>query len=70
MPQEYQIHSKSKVAQYTGSGWPHSNAYPALVTAVGLFYGCESRANQNKEQINDDMNYHIQVALISEDFGL
>ncbi|MDR2941784.1 MAG: helix-turn-helix transcriptional regulator [Treponema sp.] len=69
-PISYRIKPRKKMADYTGRGWPHSSAYPALFTAVGLFYGYEQRLNEKGEQINDDFNYHIQAALTSEAYGV
>ncbi|MCL1951705.1 MAG: helix-turn-helix transcriptional regulator [Oscillospiraceae bacterium] len=64
------IRPKAKIAAYTGAGWPHSNAYPALFAAAALFYGRETRRNKQGEQINDDAQYHLQNALTSEAFGV
>jgi hypothetical protein len=69
-PPQYRIKQKSKTAAYTGAGWPHSNAYPAMFSAVSLFYGKESRMNEKGEQINDDLQYHIQAALSTESYGV
>ena len=69
-PQAHLIRPKAKTAPYTGAGWPHSNAYPALFAAAGLFYGCETRLNKKGEQINDDVMYHMQTALSGEAYGI
>jgi predicted transcriptional regulator YdeE len=69
-PPQYRIKPKGKTAVYTGTGWPHSNAYPAIFSAVSLFYGKESRLNEKGEQINDDVQYHIQGALSTEAYGV
>ena len=69
-PPQYRIKPKGKMAAYTGAGWPHSNAYPAMFAAVSLFYGKESRLNEKNEQVNDDLQYHIQGALSTEAYGI
>lgn len=69
-PPQYRIKPKGKTAAYTGVGWPHSNAYPAIFSAVFLFYGKESRLNEKGEQINDDLQYRIQGALSTEAYGV
>ena len=69
-PQAHLIRPRAKTAACTGARWPHSNAYPALFAAVGLFYGCEPRLNKKGEQVNDDASYHMQVALASEAYGM
>lgn len=69
-PPQYRIKQKSKTAVYTGTGWPHSNAYPAIFAAVSLFYGKEPRLNEKGEQINDDLHYRIQGALSTEAYGI
>ncbi len=69
-PPQYRIKQKSKTAAYTGAGWPHSNAYPAMFAAVSLFYGKEPRLNEKCEQINDDLHYRIQGALSTEAYGI
>ncbi len=69
-PTQYMIKQKSKTAAYTGAGWPHSNAYPAIFSAISLFYGKESRLNEKGEQVNDDVQYHIQGALSTEAYGI
>lgn len=69
-PPQYRIKPKSKTAAYTGTGWPHSNAYPAMFAAVSLFYGKEPRLNEKNEQVNDDLQYRIQGALSTEAYGI
>lgn len=69
-PSQYRIKPKNKIAAYTGAGWPHSNAYPAMFAAISLFYGKEFRLNEKGEQINDDMQYRIQGALSTEAYGI
>jgi len=69
-PDEARIKAKGKVAAYTGAGWPHSCAYPALFAAAGLFFGCEGRLNERGEQVNDDAMYHVQAALTGEAFAV
>ena len=69
-PQQYRIIPNKKTAAYTGAGWPHSNAYPAMFTAVSLFYGKETRLNEKGEQVNDDLQYHIQTALTTEAYAI
>ena len=70
IPHEHLIHPKKKVAAYTGARYHHANAYPALFAAVALFFGQEARLNEKQEQINDDVNYHLQTALSSEAYGV
>ncbi|MDD4773261.1 MAG: hypothetical protein PHZ09_06600 [Eubacteriales bacterium] len=69
-PAQYRIKPKGKTAVYTGAGWPHSNAYPAVFAAVCLFYGKETRLNEKGEQFNDDLQYRIQGALSTEAYGI
>ena len=69
-PPQYRIKPKAKTAAYTGAAWPHSNAYPAMFTAISLFYGKEARLNEKGEQINDDLQYHIQTALTTEAYAI
>lgn len=69
-PTQYRIKQKSKTAAYTGAGWPHSNAYPAMFSAISLFYGKQSRLNEKGEQVNDDVQYRIQGALSTEAYGI
>ena len=69
-PLQYRIKPKGKTAAYTGAGWPHSNAYPAMFAAVSLFYGKESRFNEKGEQVNDDLQYRVQGAISTEAYGI
>jgi hypothetical protein len=69
-PPQYRIKPKGKTAAYTGAGWPHSNAYPAMFATVSLFYGKEPRLNDKGEQVNDDLQYRVQGALSTEAYGI
>ena len=68
-PQQYSIAPKGKTAKYSGAGWPHSNAFPAMFAAIALFYGKENRLNEKGEQINDDIQYRVQGTLSTEAYG-
>lgn len=70
LPEKHIISPKDKVAQFTGEGWPHSNTMPAVMAALGLFYGKTERYNDSGELINDEKEYDIQNALFGEAFSL
>lgn len=57
------------VDPYTGAGWPHSMAFPALMAALKLYMGLEERRNFNGHQINDDQEYILQSGLSTLAFG-
>lgn len=57
------------VAPYTGSYWPRSMAFPAMMTALKLFMGLEERRNYNNHQINDDQEYILQSGISTQAFG-
>lgn len=57
------------VSPYTGSWWPRSMAFPAVMTALKLFMGFEDRRNFNNHQINDDQEYILQSGISTLAFG-
>ena len=57
------------MADYSGPGWPKSISSAALLTAVKLFFGLETRRNARGRQIHDDEEYILQSAIGNICFG-
>lgn len=57
------------ISDFSGSNWPRSMAYPALLAAVKLFMGLETHKDPMGRQINDDTEYILQSAFTSICFG-
>ncbi len=57
------------VASYTGSYWPRSMAFPAVMSALKLFMGLEDRRDFNNYQVNDDQEYILQSGISTLAFG-
>ncbi len=57
------------MADYSGAKWPRSIASAALMTALKLFLGLETRLDSKSRQINDDDEYILQSAITNVCFG-
>lgn len=57
------------IAGFSGSRWPRSMAQPAILSAIKLFMGLESRRDSFARQMNDDTEYILQSAFTSTCFG-
>ncbi len=66
---EFLVRPRSPVADYSGPGWPKSISSAALLTAVKLFFGLETRRNARGRQIHDDEEYILQSAIGNICFG-
>jgi hypothetical protein len=69
-PESFTIKPKMKIADYSGETWPHSNTMPAMLAALGLFYGRTGELNDKGELINSEKEYYIQNGLYGEAFSL
>ena len=58
-----------EIADFSGRNWPRSIAVPAVLSAIKLFMGLESRKDSVKRQMNDDTEYIFQSAFTSNCFG-
>lgn len=58
-----------KIAEFSGSKWPRSMAFPAVLAAVKLLMGLEERKDFLGRQINDDVDYILQSAFTGICFG-
>jgi len=56
-------------AVYSGSGWPRSMAFPAVMAALKMFMGLEERRNFDDCQVNDDQEYILQSGISTLAFG-
>ncbi len=57
------------VAEFTGRTWPRSMSKPAILSAIKLFMGLETRRDAMNRQINDDTEYILQGAFSGISFG-
>ncbi len=57
------------IAEFTGKSWPRSMSKPAILSAIKLFMGLETRRDAMNRQINDDTEYILQGAFSGISFG-
>lgn len=57
------------IANFTGTSWPRSMSKPAILSAIKLFMGLETRRDAMNQQINDDTEYILQGAFSGISFG-
>lgn len=59
----------ASIAEFTGKSWPRSMSKPAILSAIKLFMGLETRRDAMNRQINDDTEYILQGAFSGISFG-
>ncbi|MBE5961596.1 MAG: hypothetical protein E7256_09480 [Lachnospiraceae bacterium] len=65
---EFTLLPYAEVDRYTGTGWPRSMAFPAMMSALKLFLGLEEKKTGKGRQINNDEEYILQAAITTESF--
>ena len=65
---EFTLLPYAEVNRYTGTGWPRSMAFPAMLSALKLFLGLEETKTTKGRQINNDEEYILQAAVTTESF--